>query len=222
MSKKVLQLRKRNNQMEEKLSYENQDILTDIVVYLRTSGISNYQQETIRQDIITMMIDGETRGLDMHDVIGDNYKEFCDNIIQEIPKRSLKERILVLLSDLSLYCWVTILVWFLVGLFNTMTEENTLPFIVLRLGDFIYYALLMFVSIFMIDYIGRDSFDVKTKHVLSRSKKQFIFFMIANILIIVISRTIFKQVFFQIHMMFVIVVLIGLFVIYKILDEKYD
>lgn len=222
MSKKVLQLRKRNNQMEEKLSYENQDILTDIVVYLRTSGISNYQQETIRQDIITMMIDGETRGLDMHDVIGDNYKEFCDNIIQEIPKRSLKEKVLVLLSDLSLYCWVTILVWFLVGLFNTMTEENTLPFIVLSLGDFIYYALLMFVSIFMIDYIGRNSFDLKTNHVLSRSKKQFIFIIIANIFIMAISRTIFKQVVFQIHMVVVIVVLIGLFVIYKILNEKYD
>ena len=46
-----------NNQAEKALSQEGQKLLTDLVVYLRGSRASMWEQEQVRRDITQMLLD---------------------------------------------------------------------------------------------------------------------------------------------------------------------
>ena len=89
MKKSVKNLMRENENLEKEIHNEDSiKALTDIVVYLRGSRISMLDQEKVRKDIVEMLIDGEKRGQDIREIIGDDFKEFCDNVISEIPKKS--------------------------------------------------------------------------------------------------------------------------------------
>lgn len=76
MKRNEKELRRENNLLEKQLSKENQAILTDIVVYLKSFDISEYRVEIVRQDITNMILEGERRNLRTEDVIGPDYKAF--------------------------------------------------------------------------------------------------------------------------------------------------
>ena len=81
MNKRARILRNENNKFEEKLSKETNDVLTDIVVYIRSTSISEYDQERVRRDIGEMLFEGERRGMSAAEIIGDDYKAFCDAVM---------------------------------------------------------------------------------------------------------------------------------------------
>ena len=62
MRKKTKLLLEENNRAEVALSEKGQELLTDIVVYLRGSRISTWEQEQVRRDITQMLRDAEARG----------------------------------------------------------------------------------------------------------------------------------------------------------------
>lgn len=89
----VDQLRKSNSKLEERLSEsENKDI-TNIVVYLRGSQLSDMNQELVRQDILDIVLSAKERGEEMSQAIGTDYKKFCDEVIAEIGPKSKKENL---------------------------------------------------------------------------------------------------------------------------------
>lgn len=216
MSRKVNQLRKQNNQLEEKVSQDNQNVLTDIIVYLRTSQISDYQQEIIRNDITQMMIDGEQRNMDMHDVIGNDYKEFCDNILAEVPKRSITEKILSMIAPICLYCWIVLVIWLVTCILEIIFDQNTLPLLVLKLGDFVSYGTLIFVSIFIVDYICKNSFEI------NKTKYKFVFMLIVWMIVFSISRLLLNDFVFYIHIYIAIGLFMFLLIGYKVFDELFN
>ncbi|PRR79148.1 hypothetical protein CLLI_09930 [Clostridium liquoris] len=93
MKKYCKGLLKSNNKMEKEIHKNNEKILTDMIVYLRGSDMTEYNQELIREDLIQMIIDGQNRGDDIQKVIGDNYKEICDKIIETMPKKTISQKI---------------------------------------------------------------------------------------------------------------------------------
>lgn len=93
MNKRTKLLLRENNEAEKQLSAAAQQILTDIVVYLRTAPISLYRQESVRRDITQMLLDAEARGDDAQSVIGNDYQTFCDSVISEIPPLSASARV---------------------------------------------------------------------------------------------------------------------------------
>lgn len=222
MSRKVRELRKRNNQLELNLNLENQNTLTDIVVYLRTSNISEYQQEIIRKDITDMMIDGEHRGMDMHDVIGEDYQEFCDNILAEVPQQKPFEKALAMISPICLYGWIVIVLWFLTSLLEVFFGNVTFPMLPLKVGDFISYATLIFVSIFIVDYICRNSFDVSKTNLLSKSQRKFIFIVFVWLILFVLSRVFLNHIILHIHFYIAVILLVILYLSYKLSDELFN
>ena len=68
MSRRVKEMLKENNELQEQLSDDGKKVLTDIVVYLRGVPVSMYEQERVRRDITQMLIDGEKRGSSARDV----------------------------------------------------------------------------------------------------------------------------------------------------------
>ena len=59
--------------------------MTDVVVYLRGQDLSRLAQEEIRRDILEMVLAGEARGQTMQQVIGLDYRTFCDEIVAAVP-----------------------------------------------------------------------------------------------------------------------------------------
>lgn len=222
MSRKVRELRQLNNQLEKSLNQVNQNTLTDIVVYLKTSQISEYRQELVRRDIIEMMRDGEERGMTMHDVLGDSYQDFCDNILAEIPHQEPYQKILSMLGSFCLYSWIVVIIWFVSSLFETMIGQKTLPFLILRLGDVLSYAVLIFVSIFIVDHICKNSFDNENGKFLSKSNKKLIFMIIIWMILFALSRIFLNNYIFSIHISICICLCVGLFLLYKLFDELWN
>ena len=111
MSRRVKEMLTENNELEKQLSDEGKKVLTDIVVYLRGVPVSMYEQEKVRRDITQMLIDGEERGTSAGEVIGDDYREFCDSIVAEIPHMSGKEKVLVFIKDTLPALVVLLVIW---------------------------------------------------------------------------------------------------------------
>ena len=59
MSKRTKELLRDNNAWEkENLSTENQHLMTNIVTYIRSAAISEYEQELVRRDVMAMLAAG--------------------------------------------------------------------------------------------------------------------------------------------------------------------
>ena len=87
MSKRAKQLLRENNELEEQIRDEAaRAALTDMIVYIRSANISAYNQELVRRDIWQMIADGERRGESVEEIIGGDYKAFCDSVIAELPQ----------------------------------------------------------------------------------------------------------------------------------------
>ena len=72
MNRRTKKLLLENNQLEEQLTRENNRMMTDIIVYLRASNTTAYQQECVRRDITEMVLEGQRRGAPMEEVIGED------------------------------------------------------------------------------------------------------------------------------------------------------
>ncbi len=107
MNKLTRQLRDENNELEKQLSVETNEILTDIVVYIRCANISEYEQERVRRDIYDMLLEGERRGQSVSDIIGDDYKAFCDSVISEVPQLTAAQKVLTVVSYAVMAMWAS-------------------------------------------------------------------------------------------------------------------
>lgn len=88
MSKRTKELLRDNNAWEkENLSAENQQLMTNIVTYIRSAAISEYEQELVRRDVMAMLAAGEREGRSAEEVIGDDAQAFCDEVIAALPPR---------------------------------------------------------------------------------------------------------------------------------------
>lgn len=217
MSRRVKEMLKENNELEQQLSDEGKKVLTDIVVYLRGVPVSMYEQEKVRRDITQMLIDGEKRGTSSKEVIGEDYREFCDSIVAEIPHMSRKEKVLVLIRDTLPALIVLLVIWcagrlaeVLAGVlpsFNCpVTLGNLLGGILLLAGAEGLIALLIKYA-----FDSSRSFNMKWGAVLA---VVFIAAVCANYLI--------TYKLFSIHLGLAAVLTLAVFVVYRIIDLSVD
>lgn len=154
MNRHTKALLKENNELENKLGKEENDILTDIVVYIRGSKISEYDQEIVRRDITNMLIEGQERGQAVRDVIGDDYKAFCDAVIAEMPEMTAKERVLNAVQ-IALMCFgIILLIWFVFSLVRGSFRE-----VYITLGDIVSGVVIILSAIGIVIAITKDVFN---------------------------------------------------------------
>ena len=88
---KIKEILKSNNELTRNLTPDNFKIMTDLVVYLRVSRISDDRFELIRQDLLDMALNAQERNEPLSDVFGTDYKSFCDEIISNEKSEWLKK-----------------------------------------------------------------------------------------------------------------------------------
>ena len=158
MSKQVRRLLRENNEMEKLLSEDGRSVMTDIAVYLRGADIRDIDQEQIRRDIIQMLIDGEERGVSPAEVVGEDYRVFCDNILAEIPHLGMRQKMHAAARDTLLGMTALIVIWCCKCILDYLTEGGTLVFPVTA-GSLIAAVLILAAANIIILYLTHDPFD---------------------------------------------------------------
>ena len=87
-------IRKDNCEQEKSLFIDNLTVITDMVVYLHSSDLCEYDIEIIRKDLIGMALEAQLRGEKFKHVIGEDYKSFCNELIESGDRKSTREKIL--------------------------------------------------------------------------------------------------------------------------------
>lgn len=214
MNKTTKQLLEENNQREKELSPDNQKVLTDIVAYLRGSSTPILQQEQVRRDITEMLLEGEVRGQSAQTIIGTNYQAFCDEILAELPKRSMKQRIVYALSTVSLSAAVLLsirLVFFLVE--APFQNRAFTPWFPMTLGQLLGGIMLISYSYSLVEHICRNSFEDRNP-----SRLQVISFFVCIGLFFIFCVSL-QQIMFSLHAGIAAVLVVVLYLIYKVTDR---
>ena len=214
MNKATKQLLEENNQREKNLSPEGQKVLTDIVAYLRGTSVPIGEQELVRRDITEMLLEGEQRDQSAQEVIGTDYQAFCDEILAELPKRSMKQRIVYALSTVSLSAAALLsirLVFFLVE--APFQNRVFTPWLPMTLGQFLGGIMLIAYSYGLVEHICRNSFEDRNP-----SRLQVISFFVC-IGLFFILRIFLRQTLFFLHAGIAALLIAVLFLIYKITNR---
>lgn len=161
MSREVMVLRDENNELEKQLDDKTNDILTDIVVYIRSANISDIDQENVRRDITQMLIDARGRGESADDVIGGDYKAFCDAIIAEIPKMSTKKRVMTAIRDTLPALGLLIGIWVVFSVAEQIINGETWYVTPVSVTDILGGAAMLILATLVVVYITKNSFNAK-------------------------------------------------------------
>ncbi|RDU23360.1 DUF1129 domain-containing protein [Anaerosacchariphilus polymeriproducens] len=215
MNKKTKYLIKENKTREKEINKENEDILTNIILYLRGSDLSRYNQEMVRADLIDMIIEGQKRGDDIQKVIGENYKEICDEIINSFPQKTYSEKIFQLISEIVLIMWV-------IGIISVVSDFIIISLITrepyefnLTVGKIISGILTILFAEVYIHFLCKQAFAPKK---ISKSILEFLFIWIM-VFIISFLPFIFKNVILTIPLYIAAIIVFILFAIERIMDK---
>ena len=130
-----------------------------MIVYLRAADMTEYNQELVRADLIEMILDGQERGEDIQQVMGGCYKEICDEIIEAMPKRTKKEKLLYYLS-IALGCAAILgVIGIVKHVISWLTSGEVTPYLVISLGNIISGIVIIFAATFIVNHMCQKAFE---------------------------------------------------------------
>lgn len=158
MNKLTRQLRDENNELEKQLSEATNEILTDIAVYIRYANISEYEQERVRRDIYDMLLEGERRGQSVSDIIGDDYKAFCDSVISEVPQLTPAQKTLTVVSYAVMAIGIMLAIWTVLAPLRSLAHDGAWYIVSVGTDELIQGFAVIVTSFFVVGYICKNSF----------------------------------------------------------------
>lgn len=148
MSKRTKELLRVNNALDAQLNKDNQQVMTNIVVYIRSANISEYEQELVRRDITHMLLDAQAEGRTAEEVLGEDAQAFCEAVIAALPPRSQKERVLDSVRNVLLAFVVLGMIWLAYGMIDMVGAQDW-PYLPLTLGDVIGQVLILAAAFYI-------------------------------------------------------------------------
>lgn len=215
MRNKTKQLLEENNQAEKALSQEGQKLLTDLVVYLRGSRASVWEQEQVRRDITQMLLDAEKRGEKAESVIGSDPKSFCDEVIGELPVMPGWKRNLSTLRDGLLAAVILLVIWFASSALQGALGVGSWPELTLSWGQFLSGGGILVTACGLVHWICRDSFEAEEKN----GPWLLMFLVLFGLLCLGVFL---RQPLVVLSLPAAVGLIAALFILYKILDLRLD
>lgn len=213
-------MRKENNLEEKKLSKENNSILTDMVIYLKSYSLIEYDVEVMRKELIGMALEAQLRNEKLSEVIGDDYKKICNELMENARKQTKGGFILQSISTVVLCA--TILYIFEIFLGKTIVKivtkgEFVMP---ITLGFAIYTVLTIIFAVTIYMYITRKSFELSGEKSL-KYKVLFVIIFIALWFTIFICKYMFdKTILFSVNCLYPLAFLIATCIGFNIFESK--
>ncbi|MDD2189768.1 MAG: hypothetical protein PHV71_06085 [Eubacteriales bacterium] len=163
MSNLLKKLRKENNENDKLLSKENDQLMTNMVVYLRHSNLCDYDIEVIRRELFGMVYEAQLRGESSDMVIGENYKGFCEELMNSGRQKSFYEKFLqvayiIIVGTGALFAIELIFSGFLLELF---VHGNI--YMSISIGLLVSTALMIAGSLAVYWFITKYAFELSGK-----------------------------------------------------------
>lgn len=219
MNKQARELLKKNNSRVKALFDENVEIFTDMIIYLRGSDLSDYNQELVREDILELIIDGQERGDSIEEVMGGSYKEICDEIIEAMPKKTRKDKIMEFAATSLSGLWVLGLIALIKTLIEIAISDNEGLDFVLTVGDIINAIAIIIIANVIVRYVTKTAFKTKKdKSIVLLFKTWLIAVVIIGAL--VLNSFLFQTVVASISLWIAAIAILSIFVIEKIISTR--
>lgn len=225
MSIKVKELQKSNNQLDKRINAENQAIFTNMICYIRSADISDYNQELVRHDLSEMILSAQERGEDIHSVIGGDFKEFCDEVIANLPNKSAKDKIY---EGLDIFCSSMVILGTINLLFSKdlrrvveeiFSEQATNYSMDISMGMIISTVIIMAAAIFIVNIISKNAFKMISSS--NRLKKMIIGGVAGGgiMVLFIILAKFGNHVVFSINIFLALLLLVVFFIAHKLLGR---
>lgn len=221
MNKITKSILKKNNSREEAILNENQEIYTNMVVYLRGSDLTEYNQEVVREDLIELILDGQERGDDIQKVMGSNYKEICDDIIDAMPKMSGKEKIIDLVGTSLNMLWILGAINLIINLIISLIDRNSEFNFTLSIGDIFAGIIIIIFSNGVVWYVTKTALNEQQINI----KKKRSLFKGWLSLVVVFATILFAGIYFDtvvlnIHLITAVIIISLIFIASKIVNSR--
>ncbi len=177
MANRTKRLRQQNNALDRKLSRENSKIMAEMVGYLKQTGISAYQREAARAALLKAVWSAQARGEKADAVMGADHPAFCEAVIENLPPRSARERILegldLLLLGMAGLCAIGLVFSKdTIALISNLWMGKPPAFqIHVSLGGPVSYVIFLAVAIGMIRRAGQTVYSPLPEHKKRRRKR---------------------------------------------------
>lgn len=210
MNKEARKLRRENNDTISFLNWKYQKIFRKIDTYIYARDIFYMDRENIRRDIINMLYEGQKRNQPVNEIIGDDYKMFCDAFLSSVDVMTKKDKIIKHLSMLVLAAAVSLL---FIPFVNIFEIEHT--FLMIK----VYSNILILIPIFYIYIL------ITTRFTNSFIFSKGYFFIYAILYFSYMKLTkytahFFIYSYFTLNFYIYLIIQIGMFLLWKYLDNK--
>lgn len=158
------ELLKQNNKREKMINKSNTDLYTEMIIYMRGSDIDKYGQELVRADLIEMIIGGQERGDDIKKIMGGNYKQICDEIINTFPKKTKRQKFMGILNISLSSIWILVGISVLQTIIINFTKGNKMHSYELSLGNLLNMIILIVITNGIINYLCKNTFAKTDKN----------------------------------------------------------
>lgn len=147
-----------NNKIITKLNKENYKAYKEIAIYLDLDSRMDLRGRIIKNDIVKMLYDGQVRGENWEEVIGENIEEFAENIKKEREGAGSKLKLLYTLRNVVGVVFLVLFMTLVTNLFNLETAyKNGVRFPIYMLAGLI-------AGIIYVIYITNHFNETKQKH----------------------------------------------------------
>lgn len=185
MKLRTRELRERNNERDGELTLENREYMTKIICYLRERNTEEERLEDIRQDVTDMLTEAQDRGERAEAVLGEDYKVFCDEILESLGERpeetKTKENFCIFIAGLPLIGLFTsgVMAFFYLCRGREWSRDNLTASLI---SPVFYIGAAILVKVFT-----RGILDIKMDYWIRGKRKYlsiflFVFFLASEIL----------------------------------------
>ena len=163
MTRKCRELLKENNKKEKMINESNISRYTEMIIYLRGSDIDKYNQELVRADLIEMIIDGQERNDDIKKVMGGNYKDICDEIINNFPKKTIKQKLIDILNVSLSSIWILVGISLIQTIIVNLLQGNKMYSYELSVGNLLNMIIITVMANIIVNYLCKTTLVNKNK-----------------------------------------------------------
>ena len=213
----IAQKRKDNNKISKNLTEENLKIYTDFVCYLRVSDLREEEQEEIINDVLLMFLQWQQEGKSIENMVGGNLKKFADDTIAAVnPHKTMIKKVIENLGIIIECFCIMLTIDFVFLYLNKVIKGNTNISYDFDLSMLFRGVIFISLAFYIINYIGKNSFDLSRKGKHSKLSNFIFGVCIAGLIIFttLISKVLSGKVIFSLNIIYVAVV-IGVYWFYR-------
>ncbi|URZ04512.1 hypothetical protein [Clostridium felsineum] len=153
-----------NYENSKKLNEYNNKIYGDIVCYIRVSSLPSTKIEEIISDLLEMFLRYEKEGKSIDDIIGSDYKAYCDSIIaaaldNRFHVENLKDVLYIVMNGL----FILLTINFAFDYLPKLIKYKKIISYDLEISFFLNATLILISCFVILKYIGKTSFKTPSK-----------------------------------------------------------